>query len=181
MKAGSKVVRKAFGLNWVGSEAPQTTFRLQRQSSRKGASWATVKASFDGSTATLKNEPEGTHRYRVRSSTVIPANNIAPARTTTTPFSVASVKVKVDRSGPKAPKLKVKGRKIGKNTYMGPVRVKVVGQADRKLPDGSAGSGLNQKSVPKTITVRKTRTVKVTTRDKAGNASKTARVRIVIR
>jgi hypothetical protein len=181
MKAGSKVVRKSFGLNWVGTEAPDTTFSLQRKSSKKGASWSPVKAVIKGRTATLKSEPEGTHTYRVTSSTVIPANNIAEARTTTTPYSESSVRIKVDRSGPKAPKLVIKGRKIGRNTYAGPVRVRVVGQADPTLPDGSAGSGLNPKSVSKPMTVRKTKTVKVRTKDKAGNLSKPSKVRIVIR
>lgn len=183
MKAGSKVVRKSFGLSWVGTEAPDTTFTLQRKVSKSGTqgSWSPVKASFKGSTATLSKEPEGTHVYRVKSSTVIPANNIAEARTTTTPYSESSVNIKVDRSGPKAPRLTLKGRKIGKNTYAGPVKVKVTGRPDGKLPDGSAGSGLNPKSVPKTITVRKTTTIRVTTRDKAGNTSKPASVRIVIR
>jgi hypothetical protein len=181
MKAGSKVVRNAFGLNWVGTEAPDTTFALQRQSSKKGAAWANVNATYDGDTATLAKEPEGTHAYRVKSSTVIPANNIAEARTVTTPYSASSVRIKVDRSGPKAPKLVIKGRKIGRNTYAGPVKVRVVGQADQKLPDGSAGSGLNPKSVAKPMTVRKTKTIKTRTRDKAGNLSKPVIVRIVIR
>jgi hypothetical protein len=181
MKAGSKVVRKSFGLNWVGTEAPATTFTLQRKSSKPGAAWAGVRANLDGSTAILGREPEGTHSYRVQSSTVIPANNIAEARTTTTPFSDASVKVKVDRSGPKTPKVRLSGRKSGGNTWSGPVRVRVVGQADPRLPDGSAGSGLNPKSVPKTMTVRRTKTVTVRTKDKAGNKSKPTRVRIVIR
>jgi hypothetical protein len=181
MMAGSKVVRKSFGLTWVGTEAPDTTFKLERMSSKKGAGWAPVKATIKDRTATLKREPEGTFRYRVQSSTVIPANNIAEARTTTTPFSDESVKIKVDKTGPKAPRVVVTGRKAGRNAYTGPVRVRVIGLPDPKLPDGSAGSGLNRKSVPKTITVGKTRTLRITTLDKAGNRSKPTRVRIVIR
>jgi hypothetical protein len=183
MKSGSKTVRKSFALSWVGTEAPQTTFALQRKVAKSGVqgSWSPVKANVTGRSTTLKREPEGAHVYRVRSSTVIPANNVAEARTTTTPFSVSSVEIKVDRTGPKAPKLVVKGRKISRNTYSGPVRVTVVGKADPKLADGSAGSGLDPRTVPKTMKIRRTKTVTVRTKDKAGNKSKPTRLRIVIR
>jgi hypothetical protein len=183
MKAGSRTVRGSFGLNWVGTEAPQTTFTLERKVASSGAqgSWSPVQATVRGRAATLKREPEGTHVYRVQSSTVIPANNVAEARTTTTPFSVSSVSIKMDQTGPKAPKIVLSGRKTGKNTYSGSVRVRVIGRSDPKLADGSAGSGLNPRSVPKPMVVRRTKTVTVRTKDKAGNKSKPTRVRIVIR
>ncbi len=183
MKAGKKVTTGKFGLNWAGTEAPDTTFTLQHRSSKKGAGWSKAKASLKGRTATLKNEQEGTFTYRVRSSTVIPANNVAEESTTTTPYSEESAKVKVDRTGPKKPKIVVTGRKIGKNTYRGKVKVKVVGKPDAKLPDGSAGAGLNGKSVPKTrkITKRGKTVIKVQTKDKLGNKSKPAKLTIRIK
>ena len=185
MKAGSKLTKGTFNLNWVGTEAPDTTFQLQQQSSKEGAAWVSV-SKFRGEpngAGQLRSQPQGTFAYRVRSSTVIPKNNIAEARTTTTPFSRPSVQVKVDRSGPPAPRIAVKGKRIGPNTYRGKVQVRVIGRADGKLPDGSAGAGLNRKSVPKTRTIRKKgrSVISVQTRDRLGNRSKTTRLVIRIR
>jgi hypothetical protein len=183
MKAGSRVNRGTFSLNWVGTEAPDTTFALQRQSSRNGATWGGVNATVNGQVAQLRNEPQGTFAYRVRSTTIIPANNIADATTTTTPFSSPSVRVKVDRTGPPAPRIVVQGRRIGRNAFRGPVRVRVVGRADGRLPDGSAGAGLNPRSVPRTRVIRKRgrSVIRVQTRDRVGNRSRPARLVIRIR
>ena len=114
---------------------------------------------------------------------MIPKNNIAEARTTTTPFSRPSVRIKVDRTGPPAPRIVAQGRRIGSNTFRGPARIRVIGRADGKLPDGSAGAGLNRKSVPKTRTIRKKgrSVISVQTRDRLGNRSKTTRLVIRIR
>lgn len=182
MMAGRKQSTGKVGLNWVGTEAPDTTVTIQRKPSAGKGSWANVKAKVKGSTATIAKDKEGTHRYRIRTSTIIPANNIAPAETVTTPFSEELANIKVDRSGPKAPRLVVKGKRRG-GAYTGTVRVQVIGKPDAKLPDGSAGVGLNPKSVPKVKTIRsKGRTVvKVQTRDKLGNKSKPAKVVITIR
>ena len=143
-----------------------------------------MTATFDGSSASLGKEPQGTHRYRVRNTTVIPGTNISPARTTITPFSEELAGVKIDRSGPKAPKVIIKGKKVKgkKGTWKGKVRVRFVGKPDAKLPDGSAGVGLNGKSVPKPrkITKKGKTVIKVKTRDKLGNASKTVRVVVKI-
>jgi len=183
MMAGRKQSTGRVGLNWVGTEAPATTFTLERKRSAGKGSWVKVRARVKGSTAVIAREKEGTHRYRVRTSTVIPANNIAPAQTVTTPFSEQLAKVKVDRTGPKTPRLVIRGRKVGKGVYSGPVRVIVVGKPDPKLPDGSAGVGLKPRSVPKARTItRKGRTViKVQTRDRLGNKSKPVRAVITIR
>ncbi len=169
------------GLTWVGTEAPDTDFLVQRKSAK--GKWKTAKDKSKGSNLVLKNEPQGTHSYRVRSSTVIPENNIADEYTTTTPFSEELKKVKVDRTGPKKPKIKVKGKRVGRNTYRGKVRIKVVGRPDPKLPDGSAGVGLNRKSVPKVKKIRKKgrKVIKVRTRDKLGNKSKATKVVIRIK
>ena len=183
MVSGKKRTKAKVGLSWVATEAPDTTVTIQRKPSADKGSWSEVKADVDGNAGVIKKEKQGTHRYRIQTTTVIPENNIAEATTTTTPFSEELANVKVDRTGPKKPKIKVKGRKIGKNTYRGKVRVKVVGKPDRKLPDGSAGVGLNRKSVPKVKKIRKKgkTVVKVKTRDKLGNKSKTARVVIRIK
>ena len=177
----AKKTKGKVGLNWVGTEAADTEFLIQRRASSGG--WKTARGKVVKPDVVLKNEPQGTHKYRVRSSTVIPENNIAEQYTTTTPYSEQLRNVKVDRTGPKKPKIKVKGKRIGKNTYRGAVRIKVVGKPDPKLPDGSAGVGLKKKSVPKVKKIRKKgRTVyKVRTRDKLGNKSKTAKVVIKIK
>ncbi len=180
MATGKKKTKKKVGLTWVGTEAPDTTFLVERKSAKGG--WKTASEA-EGANPVLKKEPQGTHSYRVRSTTTIPANNFFEEIVRTTPFSEELRNVKVDRTGPKKPKIKVKGRKIGKNKYRGKVRIKVVGKPDRKLPDGSAGVGLNKKSVPKVKKIRKKgkTVVKVKTRDKLGNKSKTAKVVIRIK
>jgi hypothetical protein len=183
MIAGKKKSSGKVGLNWVGTEAPDTTFLAQRRSSAKKANWKKAKSTSGGPSVVLKKEPEGTHRYRVRSSTVIPENNIAEQYTTTTPFSNELKKIKVDKTGPKKPKIKVKGKRVGKNTYRGKVRIKVIDKGDPKLSDGSSGTGVKKKSVPKVKKIRKKgrNVVKVRIRDKVGNKSKTAKVVIRIK
>jgi len=180
---GGSSNKGSFQLNWVGTEAPDTTFKVERSSVMGAENWkpVSVKKVADG-TATIVNAPQGTSYFRVNSTTVLPATNISEPETVVTPFSDASVAVKVDRTGPAKPKVVLKGRKV-KGVYQGPVRVKVVGKPDPKLPDGTAGSGLNQKSVPKTRKVtRKGKTVlKIRTRDKLGNQSPVARVVIRIK
>ncbi len=176
---GKRVNRGRFGLSWVGTEAPDTTFQIQRGKASSGAGWTDVTAAVHGQGANLNGQPQGTHSYRVRSSTVLPATNISEPRTVITPFSGTLTGIKVDRTGPKAPRVVLKGKRVkGKRIFRGPVRVKVIGRADPKLPDGSAGVGLNGKSVPKAKKVRKKgRTViKVRTRDKLGNKSKVTKV-----
>lgn len=180
MATGKKKTKNNVGLTWVGTEAPDTTFLVERKSSKGG--WKTA-SDAEGASPVLKKEPQGTHSYRVKSTTVIPANNFYEEIVRTTPFSEELKNIKVDRSGPKKPKIKVKGKRIGKNTYRGKVRVKVVGKPDVKLPDGSAGVGLKNKSVPKVKKIRKKgkTVVKVQTRDKLGNKSKRAKVVIKIK
>jgi len=173
----------SFQLGWVGTQAPDTTFEVQRASTKASGSWkpVNVRSVADG-TATLANQPQGTARYRVRSTTVLPGTNISDPETVVTPFSEPSAVVKVDRTGPKKPRIVVKGRKV-KRAYRGRVRIKVIGRPDRKLPDGTNGVGLNKKSVPRVRVIRKRgRTViKVRTRDKLGNRSPVARKVIRIR
>lgn len=182
---GKKLNRGGFGLTWVGTEAPETTFQLQRGKSADQSGWTDITPGVSGMTASLSKEPEGTHAYRVRNTTVLPGTNISAPRTVVTPYSEVAGGIKVDRTGPKAPKVVLKGKRVRgkKKLFRGPVRVKVIGKPDPKLPDGSAGAGLNRKSVPKTRTVRKKgkTVIKVRTRDRLGNKSKTRRIVVKIK
>ena len=86
---------KAARLSWVGTEAPATTFTVERTRAKGKPKWVAANVRVTGNRASLAGQPRGTWRYRVRSSTVIPANNIAPAETVTTPFSAASKPVRI--------------------------------------------------------------------------------------
>ncbi len=179
---GKSPNKGSFQLNWVGTEAPDTTFEVQRRSV-KGGAWTKVGTkSIADNTATLANAPQGTSYFRVNSTTVLPATNISEPETVVTPFSEPSVAVKVDRTGPARPRIVIRGRKV-KGAYRGSVRVKVIGKPDRKLPDGTAGVGLNRNSVPKTRVIRKkgNTVIKVRTRDMLGNNSPVARVVVRIK
>ena len=183
MLVGKAANRGGFQLKWVGTEAPDTTFTVQRSRASGSQKWVAANPkSIGDSTATLANEAQGTHIYRISTSTILPGTNISPAETVSTPFSELSGSVKVDRTGPAKPKVVLKGKRV-KGAFKGPVRVKVVGKPDRKLPDGSAGVGLNPKSVPKTRTVRKKgkTVIKVRTSDKLGNKSPVAKIVIRIK
>lgn len=181
---GGSSNKGSFQLNWVGTEAPDTTFKVQRTSVKGPEKWVSVPVKkVADSTATIANAPQGTSYFRVNSTTVLPGTNISEPETVETPFSEASVAVKVDRTGPAKPKVLIKGSRKVRGIYQGPVRVKVIGKADPKLPDGTAGVGLNPKSVPKTRKVtRKGKTVlKIRTRDKLGNLSPVTKVVIRIK
>ena len=87
---------KSAKLRWTGTEAPATRFTVQRAKSKGQARWVPAKVRITGGkVASLAREPKGSWIYRVRSSTVIPANNIAPPRTVTTPFSESSRPVRI--------------------------------------------------------------------------------------
>lgn len=180
---GPERTRGNFQLVWTGTEAAATTWRVQRASVKGKRNWRPVKVRsvLDG-TATLRKAPQGTAFFRVRSRTVLPGTNISEPETVVTPFSVPSVPVKVDRTGPKKPKVVLKGRRA-KGVFRGPVRVRIIGRPDRKLPDGTPGVGLNRRSVPKNRVIRKRgRTVlKLRTRDRLGNRSPVTRVVVRIR
>jgi hypothetical protein len=175
---GAAVNKGNFQLNWVGTEAPDATFGVERTSVKGSPNWVKVapQSVADG-TATMAGVPQGTSYFRVNSTTVLPGTNISDPETVVTPFSEQSVAVKVDRTGPARPKIVLKGRRK-KGKFIRKVRVKVIAKPDRKLPDGTAGVGLNRKSVPKVRVIRrKGKTViKVRTRDKLGNKSPVARV-----
>lgn len=191
---GDSANRGTFGLTWVGTEAPDTTFELQRAASPGGENWADVGADIDGQTASLAGEPEGTHRYRVRNTTILPATNISEPRTVVTPFSESLGEVKVDRTGPKKPRIIVKGKRYRKKVcrvkkgkkgkvFRGKVKVRFKGKPDRRLPDGSPGVGLKNSSVPKNRRIKKKGRIvlKAKTKDRLGNPSKIAKKAIRIK
>lgn len=91
---------------WTASEAPGTTFVVERARVRpkKKLRWSRIRArvtrtndAFSNARAVLGRQPKGIWLYRVRSSSVIPENNIAPAERVVTPFSKASRKVRIRR------------------------------------------------------------------------------------
>ena len=91
-------------LVWTASEATGTKFVVERARvkgkkklrwSRIGAKVTRTDAAFSNTRVTLNRQPKGVWRYRVRSSSVIPENNIAPAEKVTTPFSKASGNVRI--------------------------------------------------------------------------------------
>ena len=84
-------------LKWSGTKAPDTRYTVERTKARGKVSWVKAKVKVRGTRVRLRNEPTGVWRYRVRSSTVIPANNIAPPETIGTPFSVPSNAIWVKR------------------------------------------------------------------------------------
>jgi hypothetical protein len=89
----------SFSLTWRGTEAPQSTFELQH-SRNGGKTWSPVKGASALTKPEFrfpkKGEKDGTWSYRVRSSTVIPADAVRPEYTVTTPFTDGSARTKVD-------------------------------------------------------------------------------------
>lgn len=92
-----------FSLSWQGTEAEQSTFELQH-SGDGGKTWSAVPGagSIDDPRFTFAGvgEQDGTWIYRVRSSTVIPADAVRDQYIETTPFSVTSGKTTVDKTAP---------------------------------------------------------------------------------
>ena len=101
---GKKVNRPR--LVWTASEAPGTTFVVERArvQGKKPLRWTRIVARVTRTNSAFRNarvqlgpQPQGIWRYRVRSSSVIPENNVAPAETVTTPFSRATRNVNIRR------------------------------------------------------------------------------------
>ncbi|MFN8112827.1 MAG: alpha/beta hydrolase domain-containing protein [Solirubrobacterales bacterium] len=85
-----------FKLSWKGSTAPDTTFELQH-SADGGDTWTTVKGAKEVAGTSFKiDEKRGTWIYKVRSTTIVPADAARPSFTVTTPFSKRSTKAKVN-------------------------------------------------------------------------------------
>jgi hypothetical protein len=88
---------RKFKLSWQGSTAPDTSFRLEH-SRDGGETWSAVKGADELGKPKFKiNEKPGTWIYKVRSTTVVPADAARPSFTVTTPFSKRSTKATVNR------------------------------------------------------------------------------------
>ncbi len=107
-------------LTWFGTSAPATTFKLQHARAAKNLKWSTARgagALTDQSfTFSPKNrERDGNWRYRVLSTTDVPATPIAAAYTVTTPYSARGGAILVDRTRPRlvirCPKRVLQGRR----------------------------------------------------------------------
>lgn len=171
-------------LSWRGPAGQETAFKLQHR--EKGGGWSGVPGAGKLAKADFplrKERREGTYAYRVKASTDVPPASYRElsGQVIRTPYSEPLRKVKIDRSGPKRPRIKLRGERLG-GVFLGEVEIEVVGRKDRKLRDGSKGSGLNPRSVPKPETVdgAGTYTVRARTTDRAGNRSKLRRVRFEI-
>ncbi|MCB0866805.1 MAG: hypothetical protein KDB58_13925 [Solirubrobacterales bacterium] len=160
-------------LTWRGTEAAQSTFALEH-SKDKGATWSPVSGAEALASPTFtfpgKGETDGKWIYRVRSSTIIPANVEAPETTVTTPYSDSSGQVIADRKGPK---LKLKC----------PKKVKRGSKAFVKVKAKDKGVGLKKKPKSKIrINTKRPGVRKITAKakDKLGNKSKkSCKVKVV--
>lgn len=164
-----------FSLAWRGTEAKQSTFALQH-SRDGGAKWSDVPGA--GAIAAQQftfagdREQDGDWIYRVRSSTVVPADAARAEYTVTTPFSVPSEQTTVDKT---KPKLKLKcPKKVerGKRAFA-KVKAKDKGVGLRKNPSGKRKIKTGHKGKTE---------IKVKAVDKLGNkAKKSCQVKVVAR
>lgn len=98
-------------LNWKGTSAPETTFDLQHKS--VNGDWEEVKGgdALPDSSFKLQDETEeGTFTYRLNSTTLVPERSYRDSGTVTTGYSEPSAEHKIDRTGPRKPKVVLKGR-----------------------------------------------------------------------
>jgi hypothetical protein len=166
-------------VTWFGSTAADTTFELQHRG--RGGDWSGVAgaaALTDPSFKLKKERREGTYRYRVKSSTDVPPQTYRAlsGQVLSTGHSRASKKVKIDRTGPRKPRVKLIGTRED-GAFVGKVRIRVKGRGDPKLRDGSRGSGVDRGFKPKVKVIegkgknRNRFKVKAWTKDNAGNRS----------
>jgi len=172
----------SFGLAWRGTEAPASTFEVQRQSGAANAGWEAAGTTTGSTAFEASDSPEGTYTFRVRSSTVIPETNIEPEYTVVTPWSEASVPVKVDRSGPEAPAISTDRIPDADGWFRDSVKVSFEGRPDVALKDGTPGVGLDSGSVPAPRTVAANGSADVTgnTADLLGNRSADAKLSVKV-
>lgn len=168
--------RGQFSLAWQGTQNPGATFRLESKSAN--GDWAVDGNPGAWQAITFSDHAEGTFSFRVRSETDIPATNITEPRVAITQFSDELTGIKVDRSGPLAPVLRPARRPDSAargGWYRGPVRVTAQARADRPLPDGSPGVGLDTSSLkPLSRTINRAGVTRIdlgTTSDLLGNVS----------
>jgi hypothetical protein len=186
-KAQARRKSEQLTLGWFGSSAPNTSFALQHRA--KGEAWSGVAGAgaLDKPTFKLRKERrEGTYRYRVKSSTDLPLETYRAlsGQTLSTSYSRGSKKVKIDRTGPRKPRVTLVGRRRADGSYVGRARIKVVGRGDPKLRDGSKGSGIDASSKPKTRVIERRGgryTVRAWVVDNVGNRSKASVRRFEVR
>lgn len=165
-----------FTLGWEGTQAPQSSFELQR-SKNGGKKWSKVEGA-DALTdpahrfAGKQRSKDGEWIYRTRSSTTIPADAVRDEFVVTTPWSESSKEVTVDGT---KPKLKLRC----------PNKVKQGKRAFAKVKASDKGVGLRKDpSGKKRIKTSRTgkQKVKVKAVDKLGNKTKkSCRVKVVAR
>lgn len=168
-----RVNRGRFTLSWVGTKAPQSTFELQH-SDDDGATWKGIGGAeeIDGEQFSFggEREADGEWVYRVRSSTIVPADAAREEFTITTPWSEASRPTTVDGT---APRLEVKC----------PRKVRIGRKAFVRFKGRDGGTGLRHEPPPrKRIPTGKPGVRKLSAKavDRAGNKTKKrCRVRVV--
>jgi hypothetical protein len=174
--AGKAKNKGGFTLAWQGTEAPQSTFELQR-SKDGGKSWSGVEgaAALDDPVYRFAGEgrPEdGKWTYRTRSSTTIPADAVREEFVVTTPWSESSEKVTVDRTKPRLKLRCPKKVKQGKRAF---ARIKASDRGVGLRKDPSGKKRIKTKRAGK-------RKIKATAVDKLGHKrKKSCKVKVVKR
>jgi hypothetical protein len=173
--------RGTFALGWRGADPDRTdtVYELQRRSA-SGTAWSTVPGAealrdLDRAFSAGDPAPEGTHAFRVRSTTNTEATPVEPSRTEVTPFSDELAGVVVDRTAPPAPTLETDRAPEAADGgwFRDRVTVTPTAAADPALADGSPGSGVDPATLPgpTTVDVSGERQVAATVADRAGNRS----------
>ncbi len=157
--------RGSLTLGWRGTTAPDTTFSLQHSKKAGSKGWSDVSGAGALTAQTFSFakasalERDGKWRYRVKSTTNVPATPIATAYTVVTSYSDASPVSIVDTTKPKV-----------KVTC--PRKVRVGAKAFAHVRASDATTGLRRKPKRK-IRIRTSnvgkRVTKVTAVDKTGN------------
>jgi lysophospholipase L1-like esterase len=174
LSAASTPNTGAFSLAWTASADPLLYSSLQYTLQHKNAAggWSEVSSSISGPSYAFTSgtpEAEGTWQYRV----------MAHEGSLTTAFSEPSEPVKVDNTGPNAPTLKADRAPDyagGGGWYKDSVTVTTTDNGDPNLADGSAGSGVDPKSIPAAAThsTSGSFTDEATLKDLVGNSSPTS-------
>ena len=174
-RGGTAQTRGKFTLNWRGTTAPDTSFRLEH-SGDGGSTWNAVKGARALTESLFKfrgegkAEADGTWIYRVRSATVIPENVVEAEHVVETAFSESWTETTVDRTKPKL-KLRCKRKVVVGSRVFIRVSAKDRGVGLRRDPSGTIRVKTKRPGVRK---------IKVKAVDKVGNArTKRCRVRVV--
>jgi lysophospholipase L1-like esterase len=174
LSSGASPNTGAFSLAWTASADPLQyvglEYTLQHENAVGG--WSDVSSSISEPSYAFTSgapEAEGTWQYRV----------MAHEGGLATAFSQSSEPVKVDDTGPAAPTLKADRTPDyagGGGWYADSVTVTTTANGDPNLADGSAGSGVDPKSIPAPAThsTSGSFTDEATLEDLVGNSSPTS-------